>query len=409
VHLCVYYMFLLSALATVPAPAPSVLVGSGGCDVSDSLCEPPVPPFSRQIVLLSAGGVKHNYTTPGAPSWLHVSGSCVFAAATTDNSLLSYKLGAGGALDGPVSAVPSGGLAPVKLDSAGTTLVAANYGSPSSGASVASFVVDPQACSLTAGASMPFHRSSVDPRRQTNSHVHTVVVDHAASSANQTRVLAADLGGDAIYTLDVSASGAISLLHTAAAAAGSGPRHLAIHPKLRVAYVVHEMSNTLTVHAIDDQSGSLSLLQTTSTLPLNATLPTCAGLHAGLGGCSKAAEIVVTAGGESVFVSNRGVGSPLTNTIAGYEVLPHGYVALAQLAPSATRFPRGMTLSSDSSQLLVVGQGSGNFVRFDVSSTPGTLRLPGIELIAAGLSTPTTVVPLPLPLPVLAPVPAPLG
>ena len=104
--------------------------------------------------------------------------------------------------------------------------------------------------------------------------------------------------------------------------------------------------------------------------------------------------LVATADGASVFVSNRGLNSEFTNSIAGFRVLPAGRLELAQLAPSGTRFPRGMALSADSKQLLVAGQGSGNLVRFDVVA-PGTLRLPGAE-IADGLATPTTVVELQL-------------
>jgi 6-phosphogluconolactonase (cycloisomerase 2 family) len=93
----------------------------------------------------------------------------------------------------------------------------------------------------------------------------------------------------------------------------------------------------------------------------------------------------------SVFVSNRGVGSPYTNTITGFRVEPHGTVEFAQLAPSLTRFPRGMALSdAGTPQLLVAGQSSSNLVAFDIQGA-GQLMLPGRE-VAAGLATPTTIV-----------------
>ena len=259
------------------------------------------------------------------------------------------------------------------------------------GAAVTTFLFDQQSCLLKPGATMPFNRSSIDPSRQANSHVHTVVVDQAASTAETVRVLAADLGGDVVYSLSVRQSdGAITLLHVSHMKPGSGPRHIAIHPTLRVAYVVHEMSNELSVHAVDGSSGALTQMQTLSTVG-SSPVPTCTGLQQEQTMCSKAAEIVITAKGDSIFVSNRGFGSPDTNSIAGYKVLSDGTVGFAQLAQSLTRYPRGMALAADSSRLLVAGQGSGNLVAFALGASAGTVRLPGVQL-ATGLATPTTVV-----------------
>jgi len=279
---------------------------------------------------------------------------------------------------------------PVKLDSAGAVLVAANYGGGTSGATVTTVLFDPQDCSLNPASSMPFNRSSIDPSRQANSHVHTVVVDTAASTTESVQVLAADLGGDVVYTIKVAQSdGAITLAHTSPMKPGSGPRHIAIHPTLRVVYIVHEMSNEMSVHAIDD-SGALTLIQTLSTLPSSTPLPKCTGIRQEGTMCSKAAEIVITGSGDAVFASNRGYGSPETNSIAGFKILSNGTAEFMQLAPSLVRYPRGMALTGDASQLLVAGQGSGNLVSFTLGQA-GTLRLPGVQ-VASGLATPTTVV-----------------
>ena len=101
---------------------------------------------------------------------------------------------------------------------------------PGAGRAVASLLVGAD-CALKPADAVPYNRSSVDPSRQRSSHVHTVVVDPAVP----TRIFAADLGGDAVYTLTVDlATGRLAHTGMSLAPAGSGPRHLAVHPTKRV-------------------------------------------------------------------------------------------------------------------------------------------------------------------------------
>lgn len=102
----------------------------------------------------------------------------------------------------------------------------------------------------------------------------------------------------------------------------------------------------------------------------------------------------MTPDGRSVYASNRGYGSSLTNTIAGFATdASSGRLRAVGSTPSAVRFPRGMALSANASELLVAGQGSGNLVRLAVApgGQPGALQMLG-ELVG-GLATPTTVAP----------------
>ena len=43
--------------------------------------------------------------------------------------------------------------------------------------------------------------------------------------------------------------------------AGSGPRHLALHPKLKVLYCVNELAGTLAAFAIQNETGALRAMQ----------------------------------------------------------------------------------------------------------------------------------------------------
>ena len=396
-------LVVAALLGAAPAPTTHIYTGAGGCDVADADCTPPADPAGRQIATVSLTNSSRPEvsftTTGGQPSWLQLSrdGRCLFAVQTDTSAIVSYSVAAD-ALSGPVSTISSGGVNPVKLDlsATGDLLFVANYGAPTDGASAATLLVRP-GCALDAADSVGFHRRSVDPQRQLNSHIHTVVADTRASTPSSTLLFAADLGGDAIYTLRATTpAGALSLVSTIATAAGSGPRHLAIHPSLRVAYVLFEMTSAIRSYSIS-ADGALEALETDALPTVDEPMRECAGfaamVQADVKSCSKAAEVVATPDGRSVFASNRGFGSPLTNTIAGFSVnATDGRLTTVDLKmSSATRFPRGMALARDGSTLFVAGQGSGNLVSLAVAPNgqPGKLGAP-FELQTA-LPTPTTV------------------
>ena len=345
-------LFLLPTAALLSPAKNWTFVGAGGCDVSDDECHTPSLPFSHQIVALHQDRQEStNVTTGGTPSWLHINGdrSCLFAALTNVSKVASYEI-VDGALVGPKSVLPSGGKYPVKLDTVnrlGGLLLVANYGGPTDGASVTSMTIGEVCkCCLVHADTMRFNRSSVDPQRQLSSHIHTVVVGTIAMADAQ--VYAADLGGDAIYRLSVhlrSPPGSLRLQETTPVEPrGSGPRHLAVGGSYdhRVLYVVHEMANAVSVHKAN-ATGPLREVQRLRTVPGSASLPACVGFSARMmaaastserarahapPACSKAAEIALTHHGSSLYVSNRGYGTALTNTIAGYAVGADGLLTL---------------------------------------------------------------------------------
>ena len=77
-------------------------------------------------------------------------------------------------------------------------------------------------------------------------------------------------------------------------APGSGPRHFAFHPDGRFGYVINEMANTVTAFAYDADQGSLTEIQTISTLPADFKGP------------SHTAEVQVHPSGKFLYGSNRG-------------------------------------------------------------------------------------------------------
>ena len=75
---------------------------------------------------------------------------------------------------------------------------------------------------------------------------------------------------------------------------GTGPRHLAFHPRLPIVWVLNELDSTTTTYRWDGQRGTLLPIQVITTLPTDFT------------GYSTTAEIAVTTDGRTFYCSNRG-------------------------------------------------------------------------------------------------------
>jgi 6-phosphogluconolactonase len=93
--------------------------------------------------------------------------------------------------------------------------------------------------------------------------------------------------------------------HFVACRPGSGPRHLALHPRLGVLYCVNELAGTLAAFAVESDTGALSEMQYES-----LTQP-------GFTGNARAADLHVTADGRFAYASVRN-----TNSIAGLSIDP---------------------------------------------------------------------------------------
>lgn len=158
---------------------------------------------------------------------------------------------------------------------------------------------------------------------------------------------AVDLGADAIFAhaLDPQSGAILSTSLAYRAPAGSGPRHLARHPRLRIAYLVSELANTVTVLAAHPD-GTFAAKETLSTLP------------AEFSGTSTAAHIAVNKSGTRLYVSNRG-----HDSIAVFAIGADGGLKLMQHAGSGGRGPRLFLLIEERGEMLVANQRSGNVSR----------------------------------------------
>jgi len=184
----------------------------------------------------------------------------------------------------------SGGAGPCHLvtDQQGKCVLVANYGA----GSVASLPIGNDG-RLSEAASVILHAgSSVNPRRQTAPHAHSINVD-----ASNRFAFAADLGTDKImiYRLD-SQAGTLQDNDPAFATLnpGAGPRHFAFHPSGKFAYAINELQSTVTAFGFDPQRGALERIETVSTLPTDFS------------GSNTTAEVQVHPSGKFLYGSNRG-------------------------------------------------------------------------------------------------------
>ena len=192
-----------------------------------------------------------------------------------------------------------GGPCHLAVDRTGKNLLVANYG----GGSVACFPLKPDGSMAESSAFIQHTGSGPNRSRQQGPHAHQVVL-----SPDNRFAFVPDLGLDSvmIYRFD-PAKGSLTPHDPpfAKTAPGSGPRHMAFHPKGRFAYVICEISNTVTAFSYNAGKGVFTELQTATTLPKDFT------------GNSSTAEIEVHPNGRFLYGSNRG-----HNSIAVYSLTP---------------------------------------------------------------------------------------
>lgn len=250
-----------------------------------------------------------------------------------------------------------GGSCFVSVDPAGKVALVANYG----GGSVSSMPIKEDG-SLGEPASFHQHAgSSVNAARQKAPHAHCIVVSPEGKYA-----YACDLGLDKvlIYKID-AAKGAMTPNDPASAAVapGSGPRHLAFHPTAPFAYVINEMLLTMTVFKYDPANGSLTEVQTLSTLPEGVAMDkkfSCA-------------EVQVHPSGKFVYGSNRG-----HDSITCFTVDPAtGKLSFASNSSSGGKTPRNFRIDPTGQYLFTANQGSDNIVVYKIDQASGALTPTG--------------------------------
>ena len=189
----------------------------------------------------------------------------------------------------------------------------------------------------------------------TGQNAHAVLVDPANRS-----LFVTNLGADAVMQWRFDAASGELTPNTPAifgTRAKAGPRHMVFHPNGRTVYLLNELDAGVDVLAFDPGKGTLSLVQTLSTLP------------AGFNGKPWAADLHLTPDGRFLYTSER-----TTSTLAAFAVDPaSGQLKLLSHAETEKQ-PRGFNIDPSGRYLIAAGQQSHAVTTYRIDSNSGALQ-----------------------------------
>lgn len=247
----------------------------------------------------------------------------------------------------------SGGKHPcyVSIDKTGKWVIVGNYSS----GSLAVLPVRANGSLDSAVQIIQHEGSSVNSERQEGPHVHATVLNK-----NNKTLYVPDLGLDEVvlYNLDTK-TGKLKEFDPpfVATEPGAGPRHIDIHPNGNYAYLMEELTGSISVYKIE-KNGYLSLIQNISGLPRE------------FDGAVGSADIHVSPDGKFLYCSNRGE----SNTIGILSInKSNGQLEWVDHQSTLGKTPRNFNLDPTGNFLLVANQNSDEIVIFKRDKTTGLL------------------------------------
>lgn len=196
-----------------------------------------------------------------------------------------------------------------------------------------------------------FEGSSIHAN-QKSSHIH-----YAACNRLDNNLYICDLGTDKVHSYHIEADGSLSPSSILEVPAGTGPRHLVVHPNEPYGYIIGELANTTIVVSID-MEGNLSIVDTVLNVPEDAVDST------------SGAAIRISNDGKYLYTSNRG-----HNSITVFEVLNDGSsLKEIQNISSGGEIPRDFVIDPTQEYLLVAHQDSDYIVAFQRNSETGLIQ-----------------------------------
>lgn len=269
----------------------------------------------------------------------------------------------------PLNAQSSGGSGPchVSVDKTGKFVFVANYGGGSCG-------VLPIRDDGSLGEMVDFKQYAPGgtAEKPAPPRGHSINVDPSNRIA-----IGCDAGTDKvmIYKFD-AASGKLTPADPAFVSPGelTAPRHSAFHPNGKFAYDINERSCSMTAYAFDAEKGTLTALQTISTLPEG---------HEVQKGYSTA-EVVVHPSGKFLYGSNRGHNSIVTFAIDEAT----GKLTLVGHQGEGVNIPRNFNVDPTGKYALVANQNGDSVIVFAIDPQTGALTK---NLSSVALSSPVCI------------------
>ena len=191
--------------------------------------------------------------------------------------------------------------------------------------------------------------SGPDAQRQAGPHVHQVL------PYGDGKLLASDLGTDevVIYAIDAE-RGHLQRTGQLALPPGAGPRHCAIAPSGKRAYVLTEMGNRIHLFSL---TGACGEEQSISLLPEEFS------------GASSGSAIRLHPSGKWLYAANRG-----HNSIADFAVDPDSEkLSLIGHVPTDGENPRDFAIDPEGNHLLCLNQDTDNLVTYSIDPATGAL------------------------------------
>ncbi|WP_439631105.1 lactonase family protein [Gemmata sp.] len=295
-------------------------------------------------------------------------GSPSFLAVHPSNKFL-YAVGEGGGKDGgPVVAYSvdaktgaltklnellSGGSGPchVSIHPKGTHAIVANYG----GGSTAFYKLGDDGKLVERIAFFQHEGSGANPGRQKEPHSHC-----GFFTPNGAAAVSVDLGIDRVkvFTLDAAKNTVTEAKdQDVTTPPGAGPRHIAIAPDGKFAYVCGELDSTVNVIEFGEKGGKV--VQSLSTLkePVKG---------------NSTAECVLSPDGKFVYVSNRGA-----NTIAAFKVGEDRKLTVAGHVTGDIKIPRNFNIDPSGKWMLIASQDGGKVGVWEIDAVTGLAKETG--------------------------------
>ena len=297
---------------------------------------------------------------------LNADGSLLYSTIQQDGkgAVASYRVTDEGMQELSVQRYDGRGLCHVSLDRTGTVLFGADYG----GGLVVSFPVADGVIGKNASL-MRHEGSGPNKQRQEGPHAHSMY-----AGPDNRFAYAPDLGIDQVKFYSFGNDGHLSDQGGFAVPGGSGPRHMKFGKSGEFAYVLNELSLTVSGFKRDSKTGKLTLLESVKVLPTNADATEMS--------CS---EIRVSADGRFLYTANRDLRNEKRDSVSVLAVGEDGKVRLIAAAPAEVWIPRNINLSPSGDWLLVAGQRSNEVTSHRIDKKSGKLTFSGnrIEMPAA--------------------------
>lgn len=265
----------------------------------------------------------------------------------------------------------SGGAGPCHLsvDPHGQVVLAANY---RGGSTVCLGLTDnghlkPASNEIPGGfIQHSYNRSGeigINEQRQSEPHGHSADI-----FPNGRFAFVCDLGLDEVLIYKLDPTHATIQPHSSVSTQnGAGPRHFALHPNQQYAYCVNELDLSVTAFSFDADTGTLTAIQSISTLPKDVTDRT---------GFS-CAEIATHPSGHFLYASNRGHNSITTFRIDEST----GRLSFRDTVSAHVDTPRHFALSPNGKHLLAEGQKSNSVAIFTIDPSSGMLGFTGESIV----------------------------